>query len=341
MNSRERVYKSILFQNPDRIPISHAVMLASQLKHGEALEEILEEYHDDFGWKYMENLPLEDYTPMYRKGINTDDFGVVWQVEFTGVGGIPIKHPLSDLSQYKNYNWPEIFYAGPPIGRLYSGHKEGYSPYWYSRGGWIKYFQQIQDLCGMETLFLHIGLKSKELYRLLDDLMEFNLDWIKKWIQLDYDGIHFADDWGSQSRLMIKPSTWRSMFKPRYAEMFSMVRKAKKHVWMHSDGFVNEIIGDFLEIGVDVINLQVSVVGHDWIERNLQGRVAIRTDIDRQNILPFGSPNEVNEEVQRTIEVCGSRDGGIIACGEIGPDVPLENVRAMYEAFLEYGTYKT
>ena len=67
------------------------------------------------------------------------------------------------------------------------------------------------------------------------------------------------------------------------------------------------------------------------------GRAAFRTDIDRQLILPFGSPAEVKEEVQRTFEACGTAHGGIIACGEIGPDVPLENIQAMYEAFREYG----
>ena len=73
---------------------------------------------------------------------------------------------------------------------------------------------------------------------------------------------------------------------------------------------------------------------------NLRGEVAFRTDIDRQQVLPFGSPTEVQEEVHRTFEACGSPDGGIIACGEIGPDVPLDNIRAMYAAFREYGVYE-
>ena len=55
--------------------------------------------------------------------------------------------------------------------------------------------------------------------------------------------------------------------------------------------------------------------------------------------MPFGSISEVKEEVHRTFEACGSSKGGIVACGEVGPDVPLENIRAMYEAFREYGTY--
>jgi uroporphyrinogen-III decarboxylase len=88
-----------------------------------------------------------------------------------------------------------------------------------------------------------------------------------------------------------------------------------------------------------VIHCQVPVVGHEWIARNVRGRVAFRTDIDRQRVMRFGSTPEVREEVHRTFEVCGSSKSGIVACGEVGPDVPLENIRAMYEAFRECGTY--
>ena len=78
-------------------------------------------------------------------------------------------------------------------------------------------------------------------------------------------------------------------------------------------------------------------LGRPRSARNGRGRVAVRTDIDRQNVLPFGSPAQVKEEVHRTFESCGTPDGGLIACGEVGPDVPLANIRAMYEAFRDYG----
>jgi hypothetical protein len=74
-------------------------------------------------------------------------------------------------------------------------------------------------------------------------------------------------------------------------------------------------------------------VGHDWIAANARGKLAFRTDIDRQFIMPFGTPVQVEEEVQRVFEACGTPQGGIVACGEVGPDVPLANIRAMYEAF--------
>jgi uroporphyrinogen-III decarboxylase len=171
----------------------------------------------------------------------------------------------------------------------------------------------------------------------MDDLLAFNLDWIERWTGLEYDGLHFADDWGSQTGMLVQPRLWRQLFKPRYAEMFRVVRQAGMDVWFHSDGKINDILPDLVEIGVTVINCQNRLVGHDWIAANLRGMVAFRTDIDRQQVLPFGSPGEVKAEVQRTFEACGTPSGGIIACGEIGPEVPLENVRAMYAAFREYG----
>ena len=339
LNSRERVQRAITFSGPDRAPISHAVLPAAQLKYGQALDEILAEFREDFGWDYMRNLPVEDFPALYKKGRNVDDFGTTWYCEWLGICGIPVDWPLKDLSHYNDYRWPEVFSAGPPKGRQYSGHMEGFDDRWYARGAWIAFFEQLQQLRSMENLLTDIASESQEFYRLLDDLLDFNLRWLDKWTQREYDGIHLADDWGGQHGLMIKPETWRRIFKPRYAEMFKRVHDANRDVWYHTDGQVKDIFGDLIEIGVDVINCQVKVVGHDWIAANVRGKVAFRTDIDRQHVMPFGSPAEVKEEVHRTFDACGSSKGGIVACGEIGPDVPLANVRAMYEAFREYGTY--
>jgi len=339
LNSRQRVKCAINFNHPDRVPISHAVLPAAQIKHGKALDEILTEFREDFGWDYMQDLPLEEFPAVYKKGRNTDDFGTVWFSEWQGVCGIPIEWPIRDLDHYGDYHWPKPFTAGPPSGRLYSGHMMGFDDRWYARGAWIAFFEQLQQLRGMENFMVDIATESKEFYRLLDDLLNFHLDWIDRWTSLEYDGLHFADDWGSQTSLIINPQTWRRIFKPRYAEMFKRVREKGMDVWYHTDGQVRDIFGDLIEIGVQVINCQVPVVGHEWIAQNVRGRVAFRTDIDRQRIMPFGSTSEVKEEVHRTFEACGSSKGGIVACGEVGPDLPLANIRAMYEAFREYGTY--
>jgi hypothetical protein len=337
MNSRERVFRAIRFQAPDRVPVSHAVLPAAQIKYGARLAEILEEDREDFGWDYMPDLSPDQYPSLYRKGHNRDDFGTVWQTETLGVCGIPVEVPIPDLARYGEYRWPAVFTAGPPAGRQYSGHMAGRDPRWYARGAWITYFEQLQQLRGMQSFLMDLAARPPGLERLMDDLLAFNLDWIERWTGLEYDGLHFADDWGSQTGMLVQPRLWRQLFKPRYAEMFRVVRQAGMDVWFHSDGKINDILPDLVEIGVTVINCQNRLVGHDWIAANLRGMVAFRTDIDRQQVLPFGSPGEVKAEVQRTFEACGTPSGGIIACGEIGPEVPLENVQAMYAAFREYG----
>jgi uroporphyrinogen decarboxylase len=336
MNARERVKRAVHFQNPDRAPVSHAVLPAAQLHYGSALAEILSEYPEDFGWDYMQDLPVEDFPALYKKGLNRDNFGTVWQSEMLGICGIPVEWPIPDLSRYTEYTWPEDFTAGPPDGRQYSGHMCGFDERWYARGAWITYFEQLQQLCGMQNFFMDLALGSPNLERLMDDLLAFNLRWLDRWIRLEYDGLHFADDWGSQTRLLINPRQWRKLFKPRYAEMFRVAHNAGMDVWFHSDGRINDILPDLIEIGVDVINCQTKVVGYEWIAENIRGKVAFRTDIDRQHVLPFGTPEEVREEVQRTFEACGTPNGGIVACGEIGPDVPLENIRSLYAAFQEF-----
>ena len=333
MNSRERVRRAIRFRKPDRIPISHAVLPAAQLKYGKSLDAILTEFREDFGWDYLPDQPPERFSPQYRPGDNADDFGTVWRVEWEGVCGIPVRWPIPDLARYDEFRWPRDFAAGPPPERHYSGHMSGYDERWYARGAWIVFFEQLQQLRGMENLLCDIAEESPAFLGLMDDLQAFHLRWIDRWLSYEYDGLHFGDDWGTQSGLLIRPEAWRRLFKPRYAEMFRRVKDAGRDVWFHSDGFINDIAGDLIEIGVDVLNFQVAVTGHDWAARNIRGKVAVRTDIDRQSVLPFGSPAAVREEVFRTFESCGTPDGGIIACGEVGPDVPLANIRAMYEAF--------
>jgi hypothetical protein len=337
MNSRERTQRAIHFKRPDRAPISHAVLPAAQLKYGARLNEILAEYREDFGWDFMTDLPVEKFPPFYQAGRHRDDFGTLWQVERAGVCGIPMEWPIADLDHYEDYRWPADFPAGPPPGRQYSGHMCGFDDRWYARGGWITYFEQLQQLRGMENFMMDLATEPAALGRFMDDLLAFDLRWIAHWTKLQYDGLHFADDWGDQRSLMVKPELWRRLFKPRYAEMFRRVHAAGMDVWYHSDGRINDIFADLIEIGVDVINCQVAVVRHGWIAANARGRVAFRTDIDRQRILPFASPAEVKEEVHRTFEACGTADGGLIACGEIGPDVSLENICALYEAFRQYG----
>jgi uroporphyrinogen decarboxylase len=333
MKSRERVKKAITFNFPDRVPISHAILPAAQLKYGEELNDILSTVQEDFGWAYLPDMSRENYPPLYKAGMNYDDFGTLWRVEIEGMSGIPVDFPLKDWDNYVNYSWPD-FSAGPPKARQYSGHMEGKGEDYYARGAWITFFEQMQQLRGMERLLMDLAYSSVEINRFIDDLLQFNLRWIDRWLAYSYDGLHFADDWGTQNGLMISPQHWRKIFKPVYRKMFEKVKGAGLDVHFHSDGQIIDIIPDLLDIGVDVLNCQAVIIGVDVLKKEFSGKVCFRTDLDRQKILPFGKPSEVKAHILDLVGHLGKPSGGIIACGEIGPDIPLENIKVMYETFM-------
>lgn len=335
MTSRERVQRAIRFGKPDRPPISHAILPSAQYHYGDALKAITDAVPEDFGWGFLPDLPPEHLPALYKHGLHRDDFGTLWHVTVEGRCGIPVDFPIpADFAGYDDYRWP-VFSAGQPRFRLYSGHMTGADPCYYSRGAWITFFEQMQQLHGFENTLVDIAQGRKKIFRLRDDLLRFNLDWIDRWLALPYQGLHFADDWGSQTAMLISPEAWRAFFKPVYQEMFSRVKRAGLDVWFHSDGNILAILPDLVELGVDVMNCQATLIGLENM-RQFAGSMCFRTDIDRQKVLPFATPARVKEYVFELFDALGTPEGGIVACGEVIEDVPLENIRAMYEAFLEY-----
>ncbi|MCL6518773.1 MAG: hypothetical protein K6T99_02995 [Armatimonadetes bacterium] len=335
MNSRERVIRAIEFKGPDRVPLLHAVLPAAIIVHGQPLLELLDEFKDDFGGSWgipqIENLPAG-----YRRGINTDEWGVVWQNDRDGMLGIPVGHPLADWSNFNNYRFPPN-----PDDDWFRSFQESLreSHDHYAMLGGINLFERMQWLRGYENLMYDLAIGSEEAYKLRDRLVEHHLEYLRKAAMTDVDGFHFGDDWGTQISLIISPDLWRKFYKPAYARMFEPCKTAGKHVHFHSDGMTWEILHDLVEIGVDVLNVQHCVMDLKALAREFGGKVAFRSDLDRQHVLPHGTRDEIRAHVREVFEALGSYNGGLIGHGEIAPDVPLENVRAMFEAWREFGVY--
>ncbi|TVQ40124.1 MAG: hypothetical protein EA384_04245 [Spirochaetaceae bacterium] len=337
MQSRERVQRAITFDYPDRPPISHAILPSAIKQYGQALYDVLQDVHEDFGWDFLPDLPPQKYPPYYKQGRHYDGFGTLWECSADGEYGTPIEKPLADpkWAGYEQYQWPD-FDVRPTEYRLYSGHMEGKNPGYYARGGWITFFEEMQQLRGFEELLMDIALGTREFERFKADTLEFNLRHLDKWLEWDYDGLHFADDWGSQVNMLISPDAWRKHFKPAYSTMFDKVTAAGVDVHFHSDGYIIDIIPDLIDIGVKVINCQTGCMGHETVGRRFKGKVCFRTDLDRQHVLVFGSPADVKAHVREVFTSLGSEKGGIIACGEVGRDTPLDNIKAMYNAFMTF-----
>jgi len=136
----------------------------------------------------------------------------------------------------------------------------------------------------MENFLMDIAGESKEFYRLLDDMagVQPAVDRTSG-PAIEYDGLALADGLGRPDRPTDQTRSLAGEFSnPATHRCFSGCVRAAWMSGTHTDGQVRDIFGDLIEIGVQVINCQVPVVGHEWIASNVRARVAIRTDIDRQ-----------------------------------------------------------
>ena len=169
--------------------------------------------------------------------------------------------------------------------------------------------------------------------------MDYNLAVIDQVIARGLDGIFFSDDWGSQRGLLMNPDDWRRFYKPAYAAMFDRVRSRGRHVWMHLCGNVTDIIGDLIDIGLNVLNpVQPQAMDVEHLSREFGGKVCFNGGIDVQGTMIHGSPDDVRDEARRLVDLFGGLRGGYIGgtSHTIMPETPLDNVIALYETFLEY-----
>jgi uroporphyrinogen decarboxylase len=171
--------------------------------------------------------------------------------------------------------------------------------------------------------------------------LEKYLDAVGPYIDL----ITFSDDLGSQRAPLISPRMYRRMIKPYQAEVIAAIKKrSKAKVFFHSCGNVYPFIGDLIEIGVDVLNpVQVSAgeMGDTGrLKREFGDKITFCGAIDTRWVLPHGTPDDVRGEVRRRIRDLAPGGGYILAAVHcIQPDVPPENVLAMFDEARVAGKY--
>jgi len=145
------------------------------------------------------------------------------------------------------------------------------------------------------------------------------------------------DDWGAQNSLLISPELWREFYKPLYKEYCEIIHSKGKYAFMHSDGDIELIYPDLIEIGVDAINSQLFCMDIEKLGEKYSGQIAFWGEIDRQNILPFGTAQEVRDAVDRVAKALLTRKRtGVIAQCEWGIKDPKENIEAVFGQWLKH-----
>jgi uroporphyrinogen decarboxylase len=165
----------------------------------------------------------------------------------------------------------------------------------------------------------------------------------RKFVQLGVDVVWIGDDVGMQNRMMISPALFREFLKPRYAKLFAEWKRLNPAVKIafHSDGYVYPIIADLVEIGLDILNpVQPKCMDPAQVKKDFGQHLTLWGTVDVQEVLPFGSPEDVRNEVKLRIRTAGKGGGLILApAHNIQPEVPIENILAFYEAAGRYGRY--
>lgn len=338
---RQAWLDNVEFRGCRAVPCKVHLSPGARREHGRTLADIAAEYPDIQSQQWSDTW--DELGERHTAGRRfADSWGCLWENVHDGIVGQPTRFPLADWSALQDFEPPSPAFQ-THMGEvdwqeerrlIESGRAEGVLIPGSVDHGF--FFQRLYYLRGFNNLMVDIATGDPRLDDLCEMVLEFNRGIVQRYLDIGVDVMVFGDDLGMQDRLPISPRHWRRCVKPAYAELFGMCREAGSHVYLHSDGYIVDIMPDLLECGVTVINPQDLCNGLETIQRLLKGRVCIDLDIDRQRIIPRLSPADVEAHIHRCIELLGAPEGGLMLTCGVYEGTPLENLRALYRAMDRY-----
>ncbi len=360
MKHRDRVMNALSHQVADRCPMQvsftpeFAARLEADLKlHGQGLHnphgggntyELERALDEDMlltsvGW--VNGYYQEGYQAVDRY---QDEWGVTWKtIEYQtrfgrGKYTEPQGHPLSDDKSLERYVCPD-----PERPELYRDAertlREYQDEYWIVGVTPTTIFECAWALRGYEQLMIDMATDAGLTNCVLDLPFYYHMAVTQRLVRMGVDMIWLGDDVGGQTSMLMSPKTWRTYLKPRMAELIGSLRAihAGIKIAYHTDGVIYPIIPDLIEIGVDVLNpVQPLAMDPLKLKRDYGDTLCFWGSMDIQRTLPYGTTQEVRDEVLLRLRTIG-RGGGLL----IGPthnvqlDTPLENFWAMIKAIRE------
>jgi uroporphyrinogen decarboxylase len=360
MNSRERIFAAISHKQPDRAPVFATLtpqvaeklakalklppeppldsLLSTRISHTGLLTRM---GNDGVGIaacspKGFPTRKLSDGTLVNEWGMKFKPFGLYNEFYGYPLAGAETE---ADIAKYK---FPDPLAEG-----RYDAAKETVRKYGkdYAVFGDLEcsIYETSWYLVGLEKFLMDLTLGRPYLFALMDRILQISIETGRQLIKVGADVIWAGDDFGGQGGMIMSPEMWRRIFKPRIKQMFDEFRKAKpdiKLAW-HSCGSIIPIIPDFIEIGLDILNpIQPLAAGMEpkFLKKTFGKDLTFFGGIDLQELMPYGTVQQVKEEVTRRINILGKGGGYIVApAHNIQDDTPLQNIFAMYEAVKEAG----
>ena len=301
MSSYELVRRAIELEHPERLPIRAQKLIETE-RWGTIESDVV-----NVNWNYTGTGDRR-----YRQ--TTDEWGCLWvRSEKNNMGQIK-GHPLQSWDQLADFPWPDT--ENPA---LYAGMEERIASLegkYLLTDIFMLLFERLQALRGFENCLVDFYDHPEEMEILADRIVAFDLGIIHNIAKRFPGRIHgfaFTEDWGTQQALMIQPRLWRKFFKPRYQVLFDAMHAAGWHIWMHTDGRMNVVLEDLIELGLDVVNFQQPRVnGIEEIGEQFRGRICFESSNDIQATLPHASPEEVRAEAHLLLEKWACPEGGFV-----------------------------
>lgn len=202
-------------------------------------------------------------------------------------------------------------------------------------------YEKSLNLLGAEELMTALALKPEQMHAYLDRVLEAERRVARAYAAHRPEVVTIMDDYGMQDRLSIAPAMWREFFKPRLRAMIDLYKSEVGNdviFELHSCGHVMPILEDLIEVGIDILN-PIQSTANDLAEmrRRTSRRLVLAGGICGQHVLPFGSPDDVRDEVFRKLDLLWE-DGGYVPFAEKTFGVPEENLDAMRQAIADWET---
>ena len=213
-------------------------------------------------------------------------------------------------------------------------------------GGGI--FEQPARIMGLENFFVALVREPRFADRMMEQITDIYIESCSNYLEQVGEYLQvftYWDDVSGQDGWLISPDLYRKMIKPKQRRLLEAIRsKTDAKVYYHGCGAVFDLIPDLIDLGFDILNpVQVSARGMDTKRLKAEYGKDITLwggGVDTQYVLPFGTPQEVADEVKRRIDDLAPGGGCVFAAvHNIQALVPPENIVTAFETALEYGRY--
>jgi uroporphyrinogen decarboxylase len=347
MTSKERALRNYTFQTIDRFTIDFCaeskVYAMMQDYYGVGCDlELMERLHVDFRYPKPNWIGPE---LVDDQGRPTDYFGI----PRTGAGdfGYPIVHPLAhvqSVAEVEAYEkWPT---ADMWDYDQYTEDCRKFEEYAVYGGAWAWFFEAACELVGMDRFFLLIADKPEVAHAILakatgfmERTSEIMFEKAGRYIDICFTG----DDYGFQTGPMMSMKMFNEFTRPYLQRIYNVGKRHGKLMMHHSCGSVARWIPTFMEMGLNILEpIQVGACGMNPRELAAKygGKLCFHGSIDTQRTLPFGTPEDVRNEVKERCETFRPYGGFTIGPSQhLMTDIPAENIAAMYDAAWEYSWF--